>query len=257
VAALVARRISPRRHRLALDPPFSFRNRGCLTGRIVVVVFIMTDDINDTFAAACAQADEKRAAEDLGARASLPELEAALDVLPNTGTWNEWNRVGMAAWVASKGQGFGAFDTWSRKSPKYDERNTKLRWNGFYQSPPSRIGAGTIFHLAAQTDPNWRSKVKIPEAPAWQKKAVEEANKGLADAERKAIEKKRIDELARKDRMEYDRARKPAAAELRVAPRRSTGKSKSAARNSRSKSSRRCTPGGSSSPGRSPLRPPH
>ena len=34
-------------------------------------------------------------------RASLPELEAALSVMPNEATWDEWIRVGMASWVAS------------------------------------------------------------------------------------------------------------------------------------------------------------
>jgi hypothetical protein len=91
-------------------------------------------------------------------RAPLPELEAAIGVIPNNATWDEWNRIGMALWVASNGQGFDAFDAWSKKHPKYDERNTKLRWNHYYQSPPSRIGAGTIFHLASQADADWRSK---------------------------------------------------------------------------------------------------
>jgi len=144
--------------------------------------------------------------------APLPDLEAALSVMPNNETWDGWNRVGMATWVASNGQGFDAFDAWSKKSSKYDERATNLRWNHYYQSPPSRIGAGTIFMLASQVDPDWRSTIKTPEAPDWQKKAVEEANKALAEQE----ERQRIDALARKRRTEYDRERKAAAAALRV-----------------------------------------
>jgi hypothetical protein len=149
-------------------------------------------------------------------RASLPELEAALSVVPNDATWDEWNRIGMALWCGSNGQGFDAFDAWSKKHPKYDERNTKLRWNHYYQSPPSRIGAGTIFHLATQADTAWRSKIKTPEAPDWQKKELEKSNQALAEQERTEAEKRRIDELARKSRMEYDRTRKAAAAELKV-----------------------------------------
>src|SRR5262249_54277267 len=99
---------------------------------------------------------------------------------------------------------------------KYDERNTKLRWNHFYQSPPNRIGAGTIFHLASQADADWRSKIKIPEAPDWLKKELAKSNEALAEQERGQAETRRIDELARKTRMEYDRARKAAAAELKV-----------------------------------------
>jgi Protein of unknown function (DUF3631)/Primase C terminal 2 (PriCT-2) len=136
-------------------------------------------------------------------KASLPELEAALGVMPNNATWEEWNRIGMAAWVASGGQGFDAFDAWSKKHSKYDERTAKLRWNHFYQSPPSGIGAGIIFHLAAQADPDWRSKIKIPEAPEWQKKVAAESDKAL-------------DELARKSRVEYDQARKQAAEDLKI-----------------------------------------
>jgi hypothetical protein len=150
-------------------------------------------------------------------RAPLHELEAAIGVIPNNNAaWGEWNRVGMALWMASNGAGFDIFDAWSKKNPKYDERNTKLRWNHYYQSPPSRIGAGTIFHLAGQADAHWHSKIKLPEAPDWQKKVVADANKALAEQERAQAEKQRIDELARKTRMGYDREREAAAAELGV-----------------------------------------
>ena len=118
-------------------------------------------------------------------KASLPELEAALGAMPNNATWEEWNRIGMATWVASGGQGFDAFDAWSKKHSKYDERTTKLRWNHYYQSPPSGIGAGIIFHLAAQADSDWRSKIKIPEAPDWQKKVSRGIRQGAPGARTK------------------------------------------------------------------------
>jgi hypothetical protein len=149
-------------------------------------------------------------------RASLPELEAALSVMPNEATWDEWNRVGMAAWVASEGKAFDAFDDWSKKSSKYNDRNTRVRWNHYFQSPPSRVGAGTIFHLAAQADSDWRRKIKIPEAPDWQKRILEDANRALAEQERALAEQTRIDELACKSRVEYDRERKKAAADLKI-----------------------------------------
>ena len=94
-------------------------------------------------------------------RASLAELEDALSVAPNPNVhWDEWNRIGMAMWVASDGRGFNAFDAWSRKSSKYDADNTKARWEHYASSPPSRIGAGSIFFLADQAAPNWRNKVE-------------------------------------------------------------------------------------------------
>ena len=149
-------------------------------------------------------------------RAPLPELEAAMSVIPNNEEWEGWSRIGMALWVASSGQGFDAFNVWSKTHPKYNERNTQVRWGKYYLSPPDRIGAGTIFFLANQADPSWRGKIKIPEAPDWQKKELEKSEKGLAEQQRAQAEQQRIDELARKSRMEYDRVRKPAAAELKV-----------------------------------------
>jgi hypothetical protein len=149
-------------------------------------------------------------------KALLPELEAAMSVIPNNEEWEGWSRIGMALWVASGGQGFDAFDAWSKKHPKYDERNTKMRWGKYYLSPPDRIGAVTIFYLANQADPSWRSKIKIPEAPDWQKKELEKAERALAEQERALAEKARIDELARMSRVEYDRKRKTAAADLKI-----------------------------------------
>ena len=148
--------------------------------------------------------------------APLHELEAAIGVIPNDEDWEGWNRIGMALFMASNGAGFDAFEAWSKKNPKYDERNTRVRWNHYHQSPPNRIGAGTIFHLAGQADARWRRQIKIPEAPDWLKREVEKSNKALAEQERKTAEQQRIDELARKSRMEYDRAREAAADELGV-----------------------------------------
>jgi hypothetical protein len=47
------------------------------------------------------------------------------------------------------------FDAWSRKSPKYDARNTAAKWAAYFKSRPTQIGAGTIFRLADQASPNW------------------------------------------------------------------------------------------------------
>jgi RecA-family ATPase len=93
------------------------------------------------------------------ARAPLHEIEAALAALPNANLdWSEWNRIGMAAWNATGGCGFNAFDMWSRKSPKYNANNTAARWKHYSTSPPDRIGAGTIFYEAKQQAPGWRDQ---------------------------------------------------------------------------------------------------
>ena len=92
-------------------------------------------------------------------RGSLPELEAAMRVIPNANVpWPEWNRVGLALWMASDGQAFTAFDAWSRKSSKYNPDKTRQRWQHYAKSPPSHIGAGSIFFLADQAAPNWRAR---------------------------------------------------------------------------------------------------
>src|SRR5258707_459004 len=60
--------------------------------------------------------------------------------------------------IAERGRndaGFAMFDAWSRRSAKYDDGFTRKTWIGFRRSPPSRIGAGTIFWLASQHVPQW------------------------------------------------------------------------------------------------------
>ena len=84
------------------------------------------------------------------------DIVAALAVIPNANLpWDEWNRVGMATWLASEGVGFAAFDAWSQQSDKYDSQTTRDRWAHYAKSPPDRIGAGTLFYLAAEAHPGW------------------------------------------------------------------------------------------------------
>jgi Protein of unknown function (DUF3631)/Primase C terminal 2 (PriCT-2) len=137
--------------------------------------------------------------------APLSELKAAMAVIPNTDlNWNAWNRIGMALWVASSGQGFDAFDAWSQESSKYDAETTKARWEHYGTSPPQRIGAGTIFHLANQADASWRNRHA----------ATERAAKSKAENEEQAL----LDALAKKGPIEYDRERKQAAKKLGIRP---------------------------------------
>jgi len=82
--------------------------------------------------------------------ASLAEIASWLDAIPNRELpWDEWNRVGMAAWGASEGKAFEAFDRWSAKAVKYNAEATAARWQHYATSPPDKIGAGTLAHLAA------------------------------------------------------------------------------------------------------------
>jgi hypothetical protein len=83
---------------------------------------------------------------------AAPELiAAALEHVPNRDLeWLEWKRILMAAWRATNGSpvAFEAIDKWSRKSTKYDARETQRQWNKIFKSPPTSLGAGTIFKLA-------------------------------------------------------------------------------------------------------------
>jgi putative DNA primase/helicase len=85
---------------------------------------------------------------------------AAMAVIPNDEVdWVAWNAMGMACYLATDGaeRGFEAFDIWSRKSPAYDKGDTtQRRWERYRTSPPTQIGAGTIFMKADQAQPGWR-----------------------------------------------------------------------------------------------------
>jgi putative DNA primase/helicase len=92
------------------------------------------------------------------------DIAAALDMIPNTDvSWDEWNRVGMAVWRASGGteEGFAAFTKWSDKSAKSDPQRTRARWDHYASSPPTQIGAGTLFFLARQSAPGWQKPTRI------------------------------------------------------------------------------------------------
>jgi hypothetical protein len=84
------------------------------------------------------------------------ELDELARVIPNNCGWNEWNTIGMAFFRATNGseEGFVAFDTFSAKHPAYDPRETAARWRNYRNSPPSRVGKGTLIHLARQA--GWR-----------------------------------------------------------------------------------------------------
>jgi Primase C terminal 2 (PriCT-2) len=75
--------------------------------------------------------------------------------------------IGVGA-TSGSGGGFAMFDAWSRRSAKYDARYTMKVWDGFERSPPSRIGMGTIIHLATDAVQDWADRLddEDPEALA-------------------------------------------------------------------------------------------
>jgi hypothetical protein len=97
----------------------------------------------------------------LGLLADDPlDVAAALAMIPNdhaSSDWNTWNKVGMAVFAATGGSefGFGIFDRWSSRHASYKPENVRERWNHYPTSPPTEIGAGTLFHVAKKVDPDW------------------------------------------------------------------------------------------------------
>lgn len=95
----------------------------------------------------------------------LEEIEAALMAIPNNAgvNWTEWNRIGMAVFAATGGcaAGFAMFDRWSQKYPGYDYEATEAKWVALENYPPTAIGAGTLYYLADQASPNWRSDHRL------------------------------------------------------------------------------------------------
>ncbi len=87
-------------------------------------------------------------------QANSLRIAAALAAIPNHGPadWEAWNRVGMAVWRATGGSsaGWEAFNAWSRRNQAYDADATRKRWDHYTTSPPTSIGAGTIFHMASE-----------------------------------------------------------------------------------------------------------
>jgi len=96
--------------------------------------------------------------------AEVALVAAALEVIPNDDLgWADWNRIGMATWGATKGgdEGLAAFMAWSSKSSKHNADTTAERWRHYSTSPPTTIGAGTLFYEANAADPGWRARAAI------------------------------------------------------------------------------------------------
>jgi hypothetical protein len=87
-----------------------------------------------------------------GLRADSLQVITALHAIPNDGPtdWESWNRIGMAIWAATGGSSSGllAWHAWSEQHPSYDAAATQDRWDHYFQSPPTHIGAGTLFYMA-------------------------------------------------------------------------------------------------------------
>lgn len=88
---------------------------------------------------------------------SIAAIKAALTVIPNaTKDWDWWNRIGMAVWrsCGGRGEGLDAWHEWSAKNPANGGTdNCDDRWQNYFQSPPNKIGFGTLYYEARKVRP--------------------------------------------------------------------------------------------------------
>jgi hypothetical protein len=103
-------------------------------------------------------------------QAPIKLLESAMRTIPNPGTdvhYGTWIQLGYATYRASGGSdhGFDLWDAWSRKSDKYDAKETREAWARIAHAirgptPPRICGAGTIFYYAMQA--GWKRPNPLP-----------------------------------------------------------------------------------------------
>ena len=78
------------------------------------------------------------------------KLRAALDMLPNPDLhYDDWVHIAHAIKGAVGDAGIELFKEWSGKSGKSDPEETQRLWKSISQV--TKIGAGTVFHLAAKS----------------------------------------------------------------------------------------------------------
>jgi hypothetical protein len=89
-------------------------------------------------------------------QASIARVRDALRRIANDGPpdWEWWNRIGMALWAVCGGDddGLALWFEFSARHPDYSERLTRERWQHYHRSPPTSLGAGTLFREADQHD---------------------------------------------------------------------------------------------------------
>ncbi len=98
-----------------------------------------------------------------GQHASLLDVASALAEIPNYAKhhrpgFDDWNNVAMATFAATGGAeaGYQVFLDWCRPHPSFSAAETRKRWDQMTGCQPDKIGAGTLFYLARQANPNWQ-----------------------------------------------------------------------------------------------------
>jgi hypothetical protein len=87
---------------------------------------------------------------------SIAAIRAALAIIPNHAKdWDEWCRIGMAVWRSSGGSGAGmdAWIEWSDQLDCFSLAACHERWQHWFESPPTKIGFGTLYYEARKIRP--------------------------------------------------------------------------------------------------------
>jgi hypothetical protein len=137
---------------------------------------------------AASEASEAGATSAAGQQAEFLRVAEALAAIPNDGPpdWEYWNKIGLAVWAATGGSAGGAeaFAAWSARHPAYNQQATANRWRHYATSPPTQIGAGTLFHLAQEArqkrEPPSEDEATREETPP--KEDEDDLLKGIWDA---------------------------------------------------------------------------
>jgi hypothetical protein len=95
--------------------------------------------------------EEQRVYEDLTA----DEITEALKHIP-ADDYEDWFKMAGAIYRALGASGYSVFETWSRKSKKFDARACRQKWR---KAPGIRsVGPGSIIYWANQAFPGWREQ---------------------------------------------------------------------------------------------------
>jgi hypothetical protein len=94
----------------------------------------------------------------------IPKVLQALDLIPNDLPYDEWINLGLAikGALGDTEEGFTAWLDFSQQSERNIDEYTIEKWDTFH---PTKIGAGTILHLAQVAQSRSHLKVFKPLAP--------------------------------------------------------------------------------------------
>jgi hypothetical protein len=117
-------------------------------------------------------------------KASLEKIEHAVMFIPNNDVhYDDWVYTAHAVKGAVGEDGFDLFDRWSKRSAKYDDRETARLWESI--GDVKAIGAGTLIHTAKQYGyTTWEPEIDTTEAAEKVKEEYKEREK--VDGELKA-----------------------------------------------------------------------